>query len=154
MRPFILAALLAALALPAGAEERIPGIADASVKKECGACHMPYPPQFLPQRSWQKIMDTLGQHFGEDASLAEEQRKPILGYLLANAADVVKLNAARKFAAGIPPSVTPLRITETPRWIGKHREVRAGSWTDPKVKSKANCIACHTGADRGIYEDD
>jgi hypothetical protein len=26
-------------------------------------------------------------------------------------------------------------------------------WTSPGVKSKANCIACHKGAEQGVYED-
>jgi cytochrome b len=45
------------------------------------------------------------------------------------------------------------RITETPRWVKEHREVRAARWGDPKVKSKANCVACHTAAEQGLYED-
>ena len=69
----LLAAALAAPLLPAHAEEGayLPPVADATVAKECGACHMVFPPQLLPARSWQKLMADLSSHFGEDASLAD-----------------------------------------------------------------------------------
>jgi len=36
---------------------------------ECAACHMAYPTGFLPERSWQKMMGSLDDHFGENAEL-------------------------------------------------------------------------------------
>ena len=38
-------------------------------QKECGSCHMAYQPQFLPQRSWNKMMKNLDNHFDVDATL-------------------------------------------------------------------------------------
>jgi Dihaem cytochrome c len=49
---------------------------------------------------------------------------------------------------------TLLRITDTPRWVQEHREVRAERWKDPSVKSKANCLACHKGAEQGVYKEE
>jgi hypothetical protein len=152
-----LAALLflASVAItPARAGERVPPVTDLVVKKECGSCHMAYQPQFLPKRSWQKLMDTLADHFGENASLGEAQRTAVLDYLVANASDGPRAGReGRKFAASIPSAQTPLRITQVPRWVREHREVPAGKWNDPAVKSKANCVACHRSAEQGIYED-
>src|SRR5512145_3377199 len=37
--------------------------------EECGACHIAYPPRFLPAESWREIMIGLDDHFGSDASL-------------------------------------------------------------------------------------
>jgi hypothetical protein len=144
---------VAAIALAEGGD-RVAPITDPVVTKECGSCHMAFPPQFLPRRSWEKLVATLSDHFGENASLGEAQRKTVLDYLVANAADGPRADRqARKFAEGIPPAQAPLRITETPRWVKEHREVRAGRWRDPNVKSKANCVACHKAAEQGIYED-
>jgi hypothetical protein len=135
-------------------DERVPPVTDAVVKKECGSCHMAFSPQFLPRRSWQKIVDTLSDHFGENASLGESQRKAVLDYLLANAADSPKAGrTGRRFAESIASGQTPLRITEIPRWVREHREVRVNRWKSPDVKSKANCLACHKKAEQGIYED-
>src|SRR6478752_5259908 len=68
-----------------------PSPAAVSVEKlfgeECGACHMAYPPQFLPARSWQAIMQALPRHFGENAGLDPEAARKIREYLAANAAD-------------------------------------------------------------------
>jgi hypothetical protein len=99
-------------------------------------------------------MDTLSDHFGENASLGEAQRRTVLDYLLANAADGPRAGSeGRKFAASIPVEQTPLRITEVPRWVREHRKLGADRWRDPNVRSKANCVACHKGADQGIYDD-
>ena len=137
-----------------GADERIAPVTDPIVKKECGSCHMAFSPQFLPGRSWRKLVDTLSDHFGENASLGEAQRKTVLEYLLANASDGPRAgNEGRKFGASIPAAQTPLRITEVPRWVREHRKVGADKWSNPSIKSKANCVACHKGAEQGIYED-
>ena len=134
--------------------ERVPPVTDPVVKKECGSCHMAFPPQLLPKRSWQRVVDTLAEHFGENAGLDEAQRRAVLDYLLANAADGPKAGRqGRKFSQGIPAAQTPLRITETPWWAREHRKVGADRWRDPQVKSKANCLACHAGADQGVFDD-
>lgn len=47
-----------------------------------------------------------------------------------------------------------LRITETRWFIYEHsEELPANIWSRPSVKSPANCIACHTAADRGDYSE-
>ena len=112
-------------------------------REECGACHIPYPARFLPKASWQAIMANLSDHFGEDASLAEDTAAKIRQYLLAHAA---RWNVRK----GAKP---PLRITKLRWFVREHRhEVsprrlkKAGSWS--------NCAACHRGAARGYFDDD
>jgi hypothetical protein len=156
MRAALLASLLVGVAAIAHvrADERVPPVTDPVVKKECGSCHLAFSPQFLPRRSWQKLVDTLSDHFGENASLGDAQRKTVLDYLLANASDGPRASReGRKFGASIPSGQTPLRITEVPRWVREHREVPPSKWNDPGVKSRANCVACHPAAEQGVYED-
>jgi hypothetical protein len=134
----------------ADADERYPPVTDEMTRKECGDCHMAFQPAFLPARSWEKIMDNLGNHFGEDASLPPEKVEHIKKYLMENAAD---RRWRSKMMRGVRPDWTPLRITELPYWKYEHeKEVPPAAWKDPKVGSKANCKACHRYADRGIYE--
>jgi hypothetical protein len=57
-------------------------------------------------------------------------------------------NAGKLGSAGEPP-----RITQTARFIRKHREISAKTWKDPRVKSAANCEACHRGAAKGNYSE-
>jgi hypothetical protein len=45
--------------------------------KECGSCHIAYQKEFLPKRSWNKMMNTLDNHFGVDATLEPEDKKNI-----------------------------------------------------------------------------
>ena len=131
-----------------------PGTAtvDPTYGKECGACHMAFQPQFLPGRSWTALMNNLGNHFGENATLDDATSRAILTYLEANAGDAA--GGYGRYPRGLPASQTPLRITETPYWIREHqREVRPSAFLDPKVKTRANCVACHAGAPPGVYED-
>jgi hypothetical protein len=125
-------------------------VTDELTKKECSACHMAFPPGFLPARSWEALMGNLKEHFGEDASLAPEATTAIKDYLLANAADAN--GKARGFARGIPADQTPLRITELPRFKGEHG--RFSDATMKKVGTLSNCAGCHQGAEKGIFEDD
>jgi len=70
-----------------------------------------------------------------------------------NSAEQHASEAAWKINRSVPADATPLRITETPYWVKKHREIAAADWKNPKVKSKANCAACHQDAEAGTYED-
>ena len=145
-----LAAALAASALPAQAG-RYMTVKDKTVKEECGACHMAFSPRMLPARSWDAIMSNLSEHFGEDASLDPIPTQLIRDYLMKNAADTGRWQS--RFMRGVRKKDTPDRITKTPYWIRKHKwEVSRRAWK--RAGSKANCTACHRGAEKGYYDDD
>ncbi|HVI91543.1 MAG TPA: diheme cytochrome c [Dongiaceae bacterium] len=118
---------------------------DATIR-ECGACHMPYPPQVLPARSWQALIKGLAHHFNENASLDAATSEKILGYLVAHAADAPGEN--HMFMGGLPGDATPLRITDTPVWRRIHGAIPESVFANPKIMTKANCGACHEGADQ------
>jgi hypothetical protein len=153
-----LSLLIAAPAFADGRGPRVQPVSDPLAAKECSACHMAFQPEFLPARSWQRLMEPkqLSSHFGDDASLPEAARKQIEAYLVSHAAGVAQGRESGKVAASVPANETPLRITETGRWMQKHRpgEVNPARFNDPKVKSKANCQACHKAAAQGVYEDE
>ena len=111
-------------------------------KSECGACHVAYPPALLPEASWGRLMGSLDKHFGSDASLDARSAREISDFLGANA-------GTRKKVAG---EAGTLRITET-RWFRHEHgeELSPAVWKNPKVKSAANCEACHTRAALGDY---
>lgn len=153
MRRAMLLAALVALASPARADDWVPPVTDPLVLKECGACHMAFQPAFLPARSWNRMMDELSNHFGEDASLPADKAKAIRDVLTANAGDVVTKGRARKYMQWVAPGGTPQRITENPDFARKHRFADT-VWKDPKVVTKSNCPACHRAADKGYYDED
>jgi cytochrome c551/c552 len=121
----------------------------ATTLKECGACHMAFPPQLLPARSWKKIMSGLSDHFGENADLAEPTRAEITAYLVAHAADAPGTANGRLFMRGVDPGAVPLRITQLPFWKAAHSEVPASEFRSAQVKSAANCLACHRSGGQG-----
>ena len=150
----ILAALLAIIAsASASADDWAPPVTDKLAQKECGSCHMAFQPAFLPKRSWQKIMDTLSDHFGDDASLPEDQAAAIRAYLADNAGDVKRQGIARKYMRWVAADGVPMKITENPAFLREHN-FPDRVWKDSKVITKSNCLACHAQANSGNYEDD
>lgn len=138
--------LLAALALPAHADRyNVPK--HAAFEEECASCHMAFPPQLLDAGSWRAVMDGLPRHFGTDASLDEKRRIAIAEFLVANA-------GGRKTGATVDAAGKPLlRVTETARFVRKHREVAAATWQRASIKSPANCAACHPQAVAGDFNE-
>lgn len=126
---------------------------NAQWRDECGSCHSVFYPALLPKRSWEKIMADQSEHFGTDLGLDAPTTAAVLKFMVDNAADGHQTEAAFKIDQSVAQDTTPLRITETPYWIRKHREIAASDWANPLVKSKSNCAACHSDADAGTFED-
>ena len=81
MRRFALAAGFLALTATAANAERFPPITDPVVLKECGSCHNAFYPEMLQKSTWLEIMNTLKDHYGEDATIPNEAtRKHILDF--------------------------------------------------------------------------
>lgn len=145
--------LTAIFVLPVHADDDyIQPIADQATKGECSACHLAFPASMLPKASWQKIMNNLDNHFGEDASLDAQTTQHITDFLVAEAGDTGFWSS--KFLRGLDSQNPPIRITGTKYWIREHREIPDAKWKSERVGSKANCASCHRGAERGYYEDD
>ena len=149
---FALLAMLLPLASPARAgSDWMPPVRDATVQTECGACHMAFQPGFLPARSWTRMMGNLADHFGEEVSLPDDKIEIFRAYLTANAGDVANQGRAARYMQWVAPGGTPQRITENPDFLRKHR-FPDSVWKDPKVVTKSNCLACHSNAERGVFE--
>ncbi|MBI5328982.1 MAG: cytochrome b/b6 domain-containing protein [Betaproteobacteria bacterium] len=124
---------------------------NAQWREECGSCHLDYHPSLLPARSWERLMAQQDRHFGEDLGLDAGIVSSLLTYARAHAAERHASEAAWKIERSLAPGDAPLRISETPYWTRKHREVR--TWTSAKVHGKADCAACHRDAASGQFED-
>ena len=122
-------------------------------KENCGACHFAYPPELLPSGSWSKIVADLPDHFGESVEIDPEAGKTIGDYLKADAAERSSAATAVKIMKSIG-NQTPQRITEIPYIQKKHREVSQNVIKRESIGSLSNCSACHTTAEKGIYDDD
>ena len=117
---------------------------NATWKSECSGCHVAYPPGMLPADSWRAIMSGLDKHFGSDASMDAASVSEVTAFLEKNA-------SSKKYNASGKPL---LRITETRSFKSEHSDVSASVWKNPKVKSPANCGACHTKAESGDFNED
>jgi len=145
MKHFSLMIALSGAALVAGpsmAGKHVYTVSDPAYQAECASCHVAYPPRLLPARSWRALMSGLDKHFGTDASLDPQTAARITSFL--------EQNAGHDRAPTQPPA---LRISETRWFVHEHDEVPARVWKNPKVKSAANCTACHVNADKGDYSE-
>jgi hypothetical protein len=133
-----------AFAVAAGAvagEPTAPGPGGDAWKTECASCHIAYPPRLLPADSWRAIMKALERHFGTDASIDAATAASIAAFLERNAGRV------RSASSAMPV----LRITETRWFLREHDDIGASRWRDPKIRSAANCGACHPRAEDGRF---
>jgi len=134
-----------------------PGVAPVTnqlYRNECASCHFAYQAGLLPSRSWKSIMSGLEDHFGDNAELMPEDYTVIINYLTKNAAEFSDHKRSRRINNSIAKDEAPLRITDTPYFKRKHRELSLSRITNnPEIGSISNCIACHTRAEKGSFNE-
>lgn len=146
LRTFLFALPLLALAAAACAQEALKLVAGTPPEalKQCGDCHMIFPAQMLPQRSWRALMGMLDDHFGDIASVPDADAADILAYLTAHAADSPAATAReRHFLGALAADAVPLRITRTPWWNQMHADFDFEGVRRTPVKTASNCLGCH-----------
>jgi hypothetical protein len=139
-------AICASLAASAHAESKGASVPNLpKYQQECAACHLAFPPGMLPAASWQRIMGTLNQHYGADASLDDATTHEIGAWLKTHAGTYKRVSEA-------PPQD---RISKSAWFLQKHRpgEVPADAWKRVAVGSPANCAACHRNAAQGSFNE-
>jgi cytochrome b len=126
------------------------GPLDPTYVQECGSCHMAYPPSLSPSARWSAIMDSLQDHFGEDASLEPELMSRMRAYLTMNAAEKWDTRVAHELQRS--NSQDPLRLTATPFWIRMHRGIPESVFKSRAVGAKGACEKCHSDASTGRFD--
>jgi hypothetical protein len=109
--------------------------------KECGSCHVAFPPALLPAQDWQTIMNSLDKHYGTDASLDAKTRDALTAELQRNASRRDK-HAGR----GQPP-----RLTRS-AWFEKEHGTLPEKRT-ATLPAAAQCEVCHSRAAEGDYAE-
>jgi hypothetical protein len=147
MRKLLLLALLLPLAAHAD-KLRLPADAPPAFQAECASCHLAFPPQLMVADDWKRVMASLEKHYGDNAGLDEKTRRAIEDFLARNA------GGAKVGAGGTAgKDAEPPRLTKTAWFVRKHREVSPSDWTHAKVKTPANCMACHPRAVEGSFSE-
>lgn len=119
----------------------------AFYRTECGSCHVPYPPNLLSAggslsgQGWLTIMGDLRNHYGEDATLEEPLRRRIEQFLVDHAA-----KSNRRFGGRSDPP----RLTNT-LWFHRNHGEAKPHFKNERVRSPANCQACHPRAEEWRY---
>ena len=133
-------------------------VKDEITKAECSDCHTVFPPKYLTSGGWKKIMAGLDDHFGDDASLDADTVKHIEAYLISKAMDASKnpITKARVKSAIKKGTFDTMRIFKIGKLGKKHRgELYIKMKKDLCMESGSgtNCIVCHKGAERGVFEE-
>lgn len=111
-------------------------------QEECGSCHMAYPARFLKPADWATVLGTLDRHYGADATLDATAAGAVARHL-----------GVGSLPANVPAAAALPRITRSSWFVHEHDEISAATFKSPAVRSAANCSACHTGADRGDFDE-
>lgn len=126
---------------------------NALYKQECASCHFLYLPGLLPERSWERLMNTTDKHFGENLGLDVPAVSEIKAFLKAYSSEKTGTEWGRKITKSAGSS-TPERITEI-EWIKKeHRKISPEVFKRASIGSFSNCSACHQGGAKGDFEED
>ncbi len=136
-------AALPALGVPSGA-------LDPAYLRECGACHVAYPPSLLPAAAWGTLLLHTGQHFGSDARVAPAVAAQLRTWLMAQSAEHWDTQAAVGIRTSMNPA-EPERITASGFWRRKHRGIPAATFENPLVDGRGNCERCHADAASGRF---
>jgi hypothetical protein len=138
-------------------QKGVQAVDNESWKEECGSCHFAYPPGLMVSQSWEKLLTpaALEDHFGENAELDESVLADLKAYALSHAAEKSYFKRSRKITRSVGEAEAPLRITDTDYIRRKHEEIpKKLIKGNPDVQLASNCTACHTKADKGIFDDD
>lgn len=128
-------------------------VTNAKYAKECGSCHLAYQPGLLPERSWRKVMESLPDHYGDNAELTVADQQALTDYLVNNSAERANYKRSAQMLHSIRKSDTPVRISQVPFFIREHREVANRAKGNEKIKSIAQCELCHQKANDGSYAE-
>ena len=128
-------------------------VTNQTYKETCGECHFAYQPELLPSASWLKILSQLNDHFGEEIENDPVTIKNISDYLTTNGAENSSAEQSVKIMRCLGGQV-PIRITDIPYIRKKHHELGPAIFKRKSIGSMSNCIACHTTAENGMYDDD
>lgn len=145
-RALAAAAALTAVVPARAADAAVPIDPLSTYRRECGSCHLAYPPGFLPAASWQRLMSNLPKHFGSDASLDAATLAQLQAWLAANAGTSKKVRRD-------PTPPPDDRITRAGWFVREHREIPAATFALPAVRPPSNCAACHTQANQGDFDE-
>ena len=138
MKQLIIGISVLLLATAANADGPLMSTVPAIVKQECAACHIVYPPN---------ILNNLDKHFGTDASLDAKTVKNVSDWIMQDAGTYKRVMNVKKLP-------TDDRLTTSVWFHQKHdKDVAPEVWKRASIKSPANCIACHSGADTGDYSE-
>jgi len=129
-------------------DKRLPSPQNQTYLNFCGSCHFAYQPGLLPKASWEKMISE--GHFG---TLDEQTKKQIMDYLKTNSAESNTSEISRKIIASVGAN-KPTKIMDIPYIRKKHDEISPDVFKRKTIGSRSNCIACHTKAKEGNYEDD
>ena len=98
-------------------------------------------------------MGDLENHFGDDASLDENDTKIILDFLVKFSAEKSTKEASFKILNS-QENKDIIAISQTTFWKKEHENIPKELFLHKDIKSKANCKACHSDIEKGLIEDE
>ena len=121
--------------------------------KECISCHTLFPPFLLPQKSWISMMESLENHFGDDASLDPQTTLSIKEFLVQNSAESSTKESAFRIMSSMKSDQNYIAMTETPFWKSRHKKIDKAVYARADIGKPSNCKACHANIENGLLNN-
>jgi hypothetical protein len=147
-----LTAVMLLCAAEANAGDAFRYLTDELYEEECGACHLAYPPQLLPGRTWSALLAGLADHFGENAQVSDTALARLEQYLQSHALGVGAPSRMSRMMHSVPLD-PPLRITEFPAFVETHAVIKKQLEMDAfPTGFLSPCTDCHRQAAAAIFD--
>lgn len=119
-------------------------------RRECGSCHIAYPPRFLQDSSWEKVMDELDNHFGDNTELDPKEHQMILDYLVDHSGS----SRWYQFWQRHDEKSIPTRIIDTRAFRHEHDELPKKFYAENfRQITLSQCDQCHPEAAQGRFDE-
>ena len=120
-----------------------PANVPAAYYEECADCHIAFPPDLLPARSWKIVMENLATHYGSNAQMAESTRVEIEHFLVENAGGA---------SLGMKKNGNELYLTQT-LWFNRMHGKTKSRFNETDVGGSSHCGSCHLRAAEGLFHE-
>ena len=98
-------------------------------------------------------MESLENHFGDDASLDPQTTLSIKEFLVKNSAESSTKESALRIMSSLKSDQDYMAITETPFWKSRHKKIDKSVYAKEDIGKPSNCKACHDNIENGLLNN-
>lgn len=121
-------------------------------ENQCGTCHFLFRPGLMTSKSWVKIVEESGDHFGKNLALKQSEKLELLSFLTKNSSDEGWLDVPDEIGETAiilyeqnmeQNNNAPIRVTQTRYIKDAHNMIDPTVFDREAIGGFNNCGGCH-----------